>query len=47
MIAHTVKVKGVSFLEGRPEFHNSALTPEQITAALAELEATLQALREA
>ena len=47
IIAHTVKGKGVSFLEGRPEFHNSALTPEQITAALAELEATLQALREA
>lgn len=47
IIAHTVKGKGVSFLEGRPEFHNAALTPEQITAALAELEATLQALREA
>jgi len=46
IIAHTVKGKGVSFIEGRPQFHNAALTEEQITEALAELEAELQSIRE-
>jgi transketolase len=37
IIAHTVKGKGVSFLEGRVQYHNAALTPEELARALAEL----------
>lgn len=39
ILAHTVKGKGVSFIEGQPAFHNVALTPEQFAQAVAELEA--------
>jgi len=42
IIAHTVKGKGVSFIENRPEFHNAVLTPEQIERALAELQENLE-----
>ena len=38
IIARTVKGKGVSFLEGRFQFHNASLTADQIARALAELE---------
>lgn len=44
IVAHTVKGKGISFIEGQPAFHNAALTPEQIDQALAELEEALQAV---
>lgn len=37
IIAHTVKGKGVSFMENNNEFHGKAPTSEQLTAALAEL----------
>jgi transketolase len=37
IIAKTVKGKGVSFMEGRFEFHNAPITQEQLDAALAEL----------
>jgi transketolase len=37
VLAHTVKGRGVSFMEGRPEWHSSPLTAEQAAAALAEL----------
>mgnify|MGYP005850881873 CR=1 FL=1 len=47
IVAHTAKGKGVSFMEGNYTFHNAAITPEQYAAALAELEARLQALGEA
>lgn len=37
IIAHTVKGKGVSFMENDNEFHGKAPTPEQTERALAEL----------
>jgi transketolase len=47
IIAETVKGKGISFIEDRPEFHNAALTPEQIAQAMAELEAQRAEMGEA
>jgi len=41
IIANTVKGKGVSFLEGRPQFHNASLNEEQFACALGEVKATL------
>jgi transketolase len=38
IIAHTVKGKGVSFMENNNEFHGKAPTPEQLKIALGELE---------
>lgn len=38
IIAHTVKGKGVSFMENRPELHGIPPTPEQVEQALKELE---------
>jgi len=46
IIAHTVKGKGISFMEGKAQFHNAALTDEQIEQAMAELEAQLSQARE-
>ena len=37
VIAHTVKGKGVSFMENNPDFHGKAPTPEQLEKALQEL----------
>ncbi len=37
IIARTVKGKGVSFMEGRAEWHSRGLTPELLDRALAEL----------
>jgi transketolase len=37
VIAHTVKGKGVSFMENRPEWHHTIPTVEQGSMALAEL----------
>lgn len=37
IIAHTVKGRGVSFMENRVEWHSKAPTPEQFVQALAEL----------
>ena len=39
IIAHTVKGKGVSFMEGAVGFHGKVPTEEQYKAAMAELEA--------
>ena len=47
IIAHTVKGKGVSFIENKSGFHNAPITPEQSRQAIAELEANLQAKQEA
>jgi len=47
IIAHTVKGKGISFIEGKPQFHNAALTDEQSQQAIAELEDQLNQVREA
>jgi transketolase len=38
IIAHTVKGKGVSFMENNNEFHGKAPTPDQLKIALGELE---------
>ncbi len=38
IIAHTVKGKGVSFMENNPEFHGRAPTPVEMEKALQELE---------
>jgi transketolase len=37
IIAHTVKGKGVSFMENNPTFHGKAASPEEAEKALAEL----------
>lgn len=37
IIAHTIKGKGVSFMENNPEFHGRAPTPEELEQALREL----------
>jgi len=37
IIAHTVKGKGVSFMEGEAGWHGKAPSPEQVAAALVEL----------
>jgi transketolase len=42
IVAHTVKGKGVSFIENHPAFHNSALNDEQFARAVEELEANLK-----
>ena len=38
IIAHTVKGKGVSFMENNPDFHGKAPTAEQLEIALKELQ---------
>ncbi len=38
IIAHTIKGKGVSFFEGKARYHGIAPTPEELAAALLELE---------
>ncbi len=38
LIAHTIKGKGVSFMENNPDFHGKAPTPEEAEQALKELE---------
>jgi len=38
IIAHTIKGKGVSYMEGKYEWHSHALTDEQYAQAVAELE---------
>ncbi len=47
IVAHTVKGKGVSFIENQPLFHNGALTREQYQQALAELDGSLRKAAEA
>ncbi len=37
ILAHTVKGKGVSFMENNPKFHGTAPTPDEMRQALAEL----------
>jgi transketolase len=39
IIAHTIKGKGVSFMENKVEWHGIAPKPDQVAAAVAELEA--------
>ena len=42
IIAHTIKGKGVSFMEGENAYHGVAPTEEELARALGELEETLQ-----
>jgi len=37
IIAHTVKGKGVSFMENNPKYHGVAPTAEEVELALKEL----------
>jgi transketolase len=37
-VAHTIKGKGVSFMENNPNFHGTAPTPGEVAKALEELE---------
>lgn len=37
IIAHTIKGKGISFMENKPEFHGRTTTPEETKLALKEL----------
>jgi len=46
IIAHTVKGKGVPFMEGQPGFHNATIGEEQFQEATAALEATIASLGE-
>ncbi len=46
VLAHTVKGKGVSFMEDRVEWHHRVPTPAEYTAALQELEQAEQALEQ-
>jgi transketolase len=45
IIAHTVKGKGVPFMEGRPGFHNVMISEEQFRAAAAALEDKIASFR--
>jgi transketolase len=38
IVAHTIKGKGVSYMEGKPEWHAKFPTPEQLQMAYEELE---------
>jgi transketolase len=38
IVAHTVKGKGVSFMENNPKFHGTAPTPDEMKLALQELQ---------
>ena len=47
IVATTVKGKGISFTEGRPQYHNAALSDEEFKRAIGELEAERTRLEEA
>ena len=38
MVAHTIKGKGVSFMENNPKFHGTAPTADEVKLALQELQ---------
>jgi transketolase len=42
IVAHTVKGKGVSFMEGRAAWHSGSVTEEQYETAVADLQRRLQ-----
>ncbi len=44
IVASTIKGKGVSFMENNPEWHGVAPKPDQVAAAVAELEAAAKKL---
>ena len=47
IVANTIKGKGVSFLEGRPQFHNAALDEIQLEEAVCQLQLTQDQLGDA
>jgi len=38
VVAHTIKGKGVSYMENNPKFHGTAPTPDEVKVALQELQ---------
>jgi transketolase len=44
IVANTIKGKGVSFMENNPVWHGTAPNPDQVAAAVAELEAAAKLL---
>ena len=42
ILAHTIKGKGVSFMEGRYEWHSGPVTREQYKSAISDLEGVLE-----
>lgn len=42
VVAHTIKGRGVSFMEGVIDYHGSTLSPDEVKRALAELESGSQ-----
>ncbi|MHB0857812.1 MAG: transketolase [Anaerolineae bacterium] len=46
IVAHTIKGKGISFMEDQPAYHNASLTAEQIQQAVAEIEAAIHTTQE-
>jgi transketolase len=44
IVAHTVKGKGIPFMEGQTPYHNVVVSEEQFAEATAALEATLESL---
>ena len=46
IIAHTIKGKGIPFMEGQAQYHNAPLDEGQMAQAVAGLEARLQSMRE-
>lgn len=44
IVANTIKGKGVSFMENKPEWHGVAPNADQVIAAVAELEAAAKSL---
>ncbi len=46
IVANTVKGKGISFIEGQPQFHNASLDEGQFGRAMGELERALGAIEE-
>jgi transketolase len=47
IIAQTIKGRGVPYMENQPEYHNVALTEEQVAVALRSLESQRIAVQEA
>jgi len=47
IVAKTVKGKGISFIEDRPQYHNAALSEEEIAQAISEIKAARAQAREA
>lgn len=47
IVAKTIKGKGISFIENRAQYHNAALTKEEIAQAIADIKAARASIEEA